>query len=157
MGHALSPYPSPSDVAGETFARLAGIPKKLSSTPMRAVSEVSVRKSSVSSQTTVCSADRSDLATRVDAFLRARYPSKTGEHVSADIGVPATTVQKWMDRGSAPSGLALVKMISAYGPEFLAAVMGDAAPRWLKQSHHVERRAQIADQLAAISAELQSL
>lgn len=158
MARALShPYPTPSDVAGEAFARLAGISLKPAPAPMRAVSESAVEKSGEFGRTIVCSADRLDLATRVDAFLRARYPSKTGEHVSADIGVPATTVQKWMDRGSAPSGLALVKMISAYGPEFLAAVMGDAAPRWLKQSHHAERRAQIADQLAAISAELQSL
>jgi len=157
VGHALSPYPLSSDVAGEAFARLAGIPKNLSSTPMRAVSESAVRKSPVSSQTTVCSADRSDLATRVDAFLRAKYPSKTGEHVCADIGVPATTVQKWMERGSAPNALAIVKMISAYGPEFLAAVMGDSAPQWLRPEYHVTRRAEIAKQMAALSQELQSL
>jgi len=115
-----------------------------------------MRKSGVPSQTVVCSV-RNDLAERVNEFLRRRYPVKTGENVRSDIGINATTVQKWLDRSSAPSSWALVKMISAYGPEFLAAVMGDTAPAWLRQSAHVERRAQIEAQMAALSQELQGM
>lgn len=94
--------------SGKTFERAA-------SSSMREVSEKAVKQSCESSPTITCS-DRQDLAGRVNAFLRKRYPTKVGEHVSADIGVPVTTIQKWLERSSAPSSLVLLKMVNAYGP-----------------------------------------
>lgn len=155
VASALYPYPYSSELIGETLARRAGVAKK-SSSSMREVSEKAVRHSPVPRATTVCS-DRTDLADRVNEFLRRKYPVKVGECVGADLGIKATTVQKWMERTSAPSSWMLLKMVSAYGPEFLAAVMGDAAPEWLHASAHTERRARIAADIQKLQAELDAI
>ncbi len=115
-----------------------------------------MRHSPVPRTTNVCS-ERPDVAERVIAFLRNRYPLKTAECVAADLKTKICTAEKWLERVSAPSTWIMLRMVSAYGPEFLAAVMGDSAPQWLRESAHIERRAQIEAQMAALQQELQSL
>lgn len=65
-------------------------------------------------------------------WLRVRHPQKFAEHVAATTSgaVSADTARKWL-HGSAPSFFAMVALVAAYGPEFLAACYGDARPAWL--------------------------
>lgn len=143
-------FSAPRSVPAKTSARVL--------LPMSRVSEGSMKQSCVPLPTNVCSLDeREDLSGRVINFLRNKYPVKTEENVGADVGIRVTTVQKWLERHSAPSSIALVKMIAAYGPEFLAAVMGDYAPRWLIEKEHEARRAEIEARMAALQQELKSL
>ena len=68
----------------------------------------------------------------VQSFLRRRHPAKTALSVVAatDGRLKDHQVQRWLEGASAPSGAALMTLISAYGPEFLAAVF-PSAPAWL--------------------------
>jgi hypothetical protein len=94
-------------------------------------------------------------ADRVVAFLRRRHAStgaKIAEAVEADTGVSAGTVRKWLDRSSAPSFAACLALITAYGPEFLAAVF-DRAPSWIDAAARAARRDQIESAIACLEAE----
>lgn len=90
------------------------------------------------------------------AFLRHMHPSKTAENVSLDSGVPAGTVQKWMDRGSAPSVVHFARLVSAYGPDFLATAFA-SPPAWLSQAVREERAATLKAEIAAREAMLARL
>lgn len=93
---------------------------------------------------------------RAVAFVRRLYPVKTADCVSADTGVPAQTVRRWLEGVSKPSWVAFSRLIFAYGPSFLAAVY-PKAPQWLDEAHRREMQAtlraeqqRISDQLAAL-------
>ncbi|GBD48144.1 hypothetical protein [Methylopila sp. Yamaguchi] len=88
---------------------------------------------------------------RVCAFLRAIYPEKTAANVAADTGVPARTVEKWLERLSSPSWPHGLRLVAAYGPEFLCAVM-DTPPAWLTEAGRAAARAQLEAQIAEIEA-----
>ena len=91
---------------------------------------------------------------RVCGFLRAIYPEKTAANVAADTGIAARTVEKWLERLSAPSWAHGLRLAAAYGPEFLCAVM-DAPPTWLTEAGRAASRARIEAKIAALSAQLQ--
>ena len=90
------------------------------------------------------------------AFLRHRHPLKTPDHVAAESGVPAGTVQKWLDRGSAPSVAHYCRLWLAYGPEFLAATI-ERAPAWLDAAHRAEEATRLKAEIAAREARLAKL
>ena len=90
-----------------------------------------------------------NVGARVVAFIRARHPGKTADNVAAETGVSAASVAKWLERGNAPNAVAMLMLIAAYGPEFLASVVPHA-PNWLSAAAR-------AEQLAAIDAEFASL
>ena len=113
-------------------------------------------KSRVSSPAVVGS-ERTDVAERVVEFLRRRHPVKPAECIASSVCISVSTAQKWIERSSAPSSWMLVKMIHHYGPEFLAAVMGELAPEWLNESAHTERRARIAANIQKLQAELDAI
>ena len=71
------------------------------------------------------------LGEHVGEFLRSMYPRKTADMVAADLGISATTVAAWLSGKSVPGGIAIGKLLKAYGPEFGAAVYGI---EWLKQA-----------------------
>lgn len=123
---------------------------------MRAVSEVPMRQSHHECHTDGWN-ERSDLSDRVVAFLKSAHPQKTAEHVAVELKISVCTVQKWIERHSAPSAWMLLRMVSAYGPEFLAAVMGEGAPGWLRKDAHDARRAEIEAQMSALQQELSTL
>lgn len=93
---------------------------------------------------------------RAVAFIRSRYPSKTAECVSSDIGVPASTVRRWLEGAASPSWAAFSRLIFAYGPAFLVAVYPNA-PKWLNDAHRQERLCALQAEQARITAELASL
>lgn len=102
-------------------------------------------------------AERTSAAERVAAYLRRLHPAKTAENVACDTGLNAETIQKWLDRGSMPSAVGLIYLVGAYGPEFLAACMGDRAPAWLDQTVQDAALARIDADLAALKAQRDAL
>lgn len=96
------------------------------------------------------------VAERVIDFLRRLHPIKTADNVFVETGVPAGTVQKWLDRGSAPSAFAIFRLMAAYGPEFACAVF-TSAPAWLDRAVREERTAQLKSEIAALEAKLEGM
>lgn len=98
-------------------------------------------------------AERTTVQERTNAFLRRLYPVKTAENVAADTGISANTIGKWLDRGSAPTSWAFLRLLAAYGPELARAVMTDP-PEWLDRAAREEERRRLAAQIAALQARL---
>ncbi len=102
-------------------------------------------------------AERAGAAERIIAFLRDQHPLKTAENVAADTGLSAETVQTWIDRGSAPNVVGMIYLVGAYGPEFLAAAMGDRAPQWLTAAGQDAELARLDAEMAALKARREAL
>jgi hypothetical protein len=108
-------------------------------------------------------ADRRAVA-RVDAdpekvgrFLRKVHPVNTAAEVSVKTGIPTRTVQRYLASCPVvPSGGALLRLIFAYGPEFLAAILPDA-PAWVDRAKAEERRAALEAERMAIEEKLAEL
>lgn len=81
------------------------------------------------------------------------YPAKTADNVAADTGIAVETVQKMLDRVTAPSVANYTRLWFRYGPEFLLAVHPQAPP-WLGRAHHEEEQVRIRAQIAALEAHL---
>lgn len=88
------------------------------------------------------------------AFLRRMHPQKTADCVAADCpGLPAGTVQKWLDRGSAPNAAGYTRLWIAYGPDFLAAIAPKACG-WLDQAVRDAERARLQQEIDRLQARL---
>lgn len=120
---------------------------------MRQSSQAS-RQMSAGARTDV--AERQAKAERIISFLRQRYPLKTADNVAADIGGSAETIQKMIDRASAPSAWTYGRLVCAYGPAFLCAALANP-PAWIVTAAHAERLASVEAEYARITAELASL
>jgi hypothetical protein len=101
----------------------------------------------------VCGDVADDFGGRISAFLRSRHPLKTAESVAAESGVPRETVASWLKGAARPSGSHFVRLVSAYGPELLAATMR-SPPGWLVAAERAERRKALEARLAAVRCEL---
>lgn len=101
-------------------------------------------------------AERQAKAERIIAFLRQRYPMKTADNVAADIGGSAESIQKMIDRVSAPSAWTYGRLVCAYGPAFLCAALAKP-PTWVVAAAHAERLARVEAEHARITAELAAL
>ena len=98
--------------------------------------------------------DRTVVADRVAAFLRAKYPLKTADNVAADTGLPVATISRWLDRGSAPSLWALGKLVGAYDAEVLLVIL-DHPPPWLMDEARRQERERIERQIATLRAQIE--
>ena len=98
--------------------------------------------------------DRTAVQERTTEFLRALYPVKTADNVAADTGISANTVSKWLDRGSAPTSWAFLRLLEAYGAEFACAVMAKP-PVWLDRAAREQKRDRLQAQIATLQAELE--
>lgn len=123
------------------------------STSMHTVSRLPMKQSSRISPTVV-GEDRTVVADRITAFLRAKHPFKTADNVSADTGIPATTVARWLDRGSAPNAAALCKLVGAYSAEVLCAILDDP-PATLVAAARQEERERIERRIAVLRAQIE--
>lgn len=93
---------------------------------------------------------------RVIDFLRNAHPLKTSENVAAETGMSAATISKWMERKSVPGGLAIMRLIAAYGPEFLVAAF-PSAPSWLRDASRAYRISYLAQQQEILQREMDEL
>jgi len=71
------------------------------------------------------------------AFLRRQHARDTAANVAADTGINATTVEKWLAEAALPQARHLVRLLGAYGPAVLAALI-PSAPRWLDDAVRAE-------------------
>jgi hypothetical protein len=101
-------------------------------------------------------ADRTNVAERIIAFLRHRYPTKTADNVAADLGCSSETVTKMMDRMTTPNAVTFGRMILTYGPAFLIAVY-PKAPTWLDEAHRRERREVLRAEQRRLQEQLDAL
>jgi len=102
-------------------------------------------------------AARTAAADRIVDFLRRIHPVKTAENVAADSGLHVDTIQKWIDRGSAPSLVGILTLTGAYGPDVLVAAYGERSPMWLTRIAKAERAARIEAQIELLRREQESL
>lgn len=122
------------------------------STPMHAASGIRMEQSSVNALTVV-GENRTVVAERLGDFLRAKHPVKTAENVAADTGIAAPTVARWLDRGSAPTLWATLRLVGAYGAEVLCALM-DQPPASLETAARAERRNRLLAEISDLEARL---
>lgn len=103
-----------------------------------------------------------DWTDRLVDYLRREHPAKTAEQVSARCRgqITAEQVRKWLKRGSAPNGTALLWLATAYGPSLLVTLFGpcpasgDGAPAWLDIAVQAQRVDELGARLTAMRAEL---
>lgn len=103
-----------------------------------------------------------DWQDRLVAYLRRLHPVKTAEAVAARCRgqISAAQVRKWLNRGSQPSGAALLWLATCYGPSLLVACFGPCPatcggrPDWLDVAMSAEKEEQLGRRLAALRAEL---
>lgn len=130
--------------------------QRLAASPMSSSSEITVRHAPVKFGR-LSDVDRTSVAERIVAFLRSRHPVRTAECVAAETNLKAETIQKILDRVSMPSGVTLIYLVGAYGPEFLAAAMGDRAPQWLTVAGQDAELARLDAEMAALKARREAL
>jgi hypothetical protein len=76
--------------------------------------------------------------------------------VAADTGVARSTVAKWIEGASLPGFIAGLRLIAAYGPEYLVAVYPNA-PRWMDQAYRDHQEAKLTSQIEALQRRLEKL
>lgn len=81
-----------------------------------------------------------DMFDRVIAVLHEAHPVRPVGHVALRTGMAQSTVAKWFERKSAPSGAVAGILIGAYGPKMLAAMAGDEARPWVLEAVETEGR-----------------
>lgn len=97
-----------------------------------------------------------DVGQRTVRFLKGARPRDTAKLVSRDTGIGISTLEKMIERQSAPSAGTFVAMTLAYGPAFLAAVMPEG-PAWLDRAVRAERQAHLEAEQARITRELEGM
>ncbi|MCC0809419.1 hypothetical protein FPV16_25015 [Methylobacterium sp. W2] len=97
--------------------------------------------------------DRTAVQERTTDFLRTLYPQKTADNVAADTGIAANTIAKWLDRGSAPTSWAFLRLLEAYGAEFACAVMAKP-PAWLDRAARDQRNDRLQAQIAKLQSQI---
>lgn len=88
-----------------------------------------------------------ELGERISAFLKGLHARKTADQVSAETGISAKTISTWLDGTSCPGGVAFARLVLAYGPDFLGAVLADP-PAWLDKAVRDERTAKLEREIA---------
>ena len=93
------------------------------------------------------------LGEKTQNFLKSRHPQKTAANVVIDTDgrLKEAQIERWLEGVSAPSGAALIVLISAYGPEFLAAVLQNP-PAWLDAARRSESVARIDAEIEKLKA-----
>ena len=97
-----------------------------------------------------------DVGQRLVHFLRSLYPSGTAKNVARDTGLTVASVEKLLERQSAPNSAGFVAFTLAYGPDFLGAVL-PRAPAWLDRAMRAERQADLENKIEAAQRELEEL
>lgn len=98
--------------------------------------------------------DRTAVQERTTDFLKSLYPVKTADNVAVDTGISANTIAKWLDRGSAPTSWAFLRLLEAYGAEFACFVMA-RPPSWLDRAAREQKHDRLQAQIASLQAQLE--
>lgn len=84
-------------------------------------------------------------------FLRTAFPTSTALNVECMTGISAGTVENWIRARSRPSAEHLGALVSAFGPQFVAAAF-PSTRAWTGRAVRAERLTAIAEELAAMVA-----
>ncbi len=90
------------------------------------------------------------------AFLRRLHPRDTAACVEADTGIPAGSVEKWLQGIAFPRARHQFRLIGAYGPSVFAAMV-PAAPRWLDEAVRAERLREMEQRAALLAREIEAM
>lgn len=97
-----------------------------------------------------------EMGERVSAFLRGLHARKTADQVSAETGISAKTISTWLDGTSCPGGVAFARLVMAYGPDFLSAVLTNP-PAWLDKAARDERTAKLEREIEDRRRQIEAL
>ena len=97
-----------------------------------------------------------NIGDRATFFLRAVHPTKPALAAACASGVSQAQAAKWFEGAAAPSGGALLALIRAYGPAFLAAMFDDA-PDWVRAAERAQMQDELERRLAETRAALDAL
>lgn len=132
---------SPKAALSKALRRAGGLePVSLASVAAASSKGSVMRQSSGHRPTSVGNSPR-DIGERLARFLRERHPQKTALSVAAETDIPASTVEKLIERCSAPSATTLWALIRAYGAQVVEASFPDA-PEWISEAAHRQRIAE---------------
>lgn len=101
--------------------------------------------------------DKKVFGERIAAYLRALYPQKTAANVAVDTGSSVAQVEKWLGGDVCPNGAAILRMICAYGPDFIKSALGDQCPAWLDAAHNAAEDARRENQISVLREQLRQL
>jgi len=87
-------------------------------------------------------------------FLLARHPAKTAEAVAAETGMSLAAARKLLERRAGCSFVNFVRLVGAYGPAFLVAVM-PAVPDWLDEAARAEERRALQHEIESLKRRLE--
>ena len=97
-----------------------------------------------------------EVGERTYTFLTKLYPFKTAARVSADTGLSMSSVEKMLERRSAPGPKTWPVLATTYRSRFLAAVVPDLA-EWLDPAIQAERLAQLQADHERIGREIEAM
>lgn len=92
----------------------------------------------------------------VSEWLRSRFPASTGANVEADTGIPAATVDNWLQQRSRPSVENFATLIAVYGPALMAACLSKPA-EWVNRAIRAERLVEIDEEIEQLKREREKL
>ncbi len=129
----------------------AAIPAARSST--LSASEIDMRQSGVIRRQAGVKFRQLSVGERIAAFLRGRHPERTAANVAADTRgrISGKTVEKLLERLSAPSLPTWFVLVETYGPELTCAVM-ENPPAWLTEAGRAQARLRLDAEIAKLEA-----
>lgn len=95
---------------------------------------------------------RFDICGLID-WLRCRYPRSTSVNVEADTGIPAATIDNWLQGRSTPSVSHFSELLAVYGPPLLEASFTRPSS-WVTEAARVFKRAELSATIMRLQAEL---
>lgn len=95
---------------------------------------------------------RFDICGLID-WLRCRYPRATSINVAADTGIPAATVDNWLQGRSAPSIAHFSEMLAIYGPPLLEASF-TRPTSWVTEAARMFKRAELNATIMRLQAQM---
>lgn len=86
------------------------------------------------------------------AWLRGKFPNATSANVETLTGIPAATVENWLQRRSRPTVEYFALLAEVFGPSLLSASLTKSV-RWVEKAVAAERAVQIDEQIALLIKE----
>lgn len=97
-----------------------------------------------------------DAEERLRRFLRSAHPGKTAEGVAARTRIKSETVAHWLKGYGRPGFVSTLRLIGAYGPDLLAALLA-SPPAWLDHAAQAEQLRELGEQAADVARRLEAL
>jgi len=98
-----------------------------------------------------------NMSSRLFLFFTRRYPKDTIVCVSRDAGIDAATIHGWVQPGhSGPGFVSTLKLVAAYGPEFVAEMLDDP-PKWVRDLAAPVQKERLRAEIVALTAQIDAI